>query len=67
MSIDRSLTLSDLVAEALRKTFFTASGSHEPDTSTESPLPFTRLQGVLKNVSTSTREIRRLKKIWNSK
>ncbi len=66
ISIYRSMTLTDLVSEAIRKTFFSAAIDDSVNSQT-ADLPFNQLHGMMRGSVSSKRDIGKLKKIWNKK
>jgi hypothetical protein len=53
VAIDRSLTMAELICQAIREKFF----------STDEPVPG-KIQGILKDRPSTEKEIKNLKRLW---
>lgn len=65
IAIDQSTTMAELICQAVEEKFFVSSSFHHQGLSL--PLPLNHLQGALKGLSSSPKEVMNLKNIWKVK
>lgn len=66
LAVDRSLTMAGLICEAVRDRFFSFKGVEAASEDMQETLPLNQLQGFLGPASTTDKEIKKLKHIWNT-
>ena len=66
LAIDRSLTMADLICDAVRDRFFSFKGGEALSENMPGALPLNQLQGFLGPVSATDKEIKKLKRLWST-